>query len=407
MPNAGNTRHDPWGGDMIASTTSALEALLAESPSAAASRRREAFDRIAGSEDAPIVIYGAGGLGRITLEGLRRIGRPPVAFADRKANASSPAIDGVPLLSPLEAVVRYGPTAVFVVAIWNAQTNHRFPETREALHRVGAVHVAPAIALFWKYPEPFLPYYCLDVPERVLASRDDILRLHEELGDDSSRDVLLRQMRWRMQMDFAALPLPVPGMAYFQDDLLPPRYDELFIDCGAYDGDTLHTFVPRMQGNRARTIAIEPDPSSHERLVAQVAALPADIRTRIRPLKVAVGRSRGKMRFTASGLASARSSETGSVEVDVFPLDEILDGEAPTLIKMDLEGAEVDALAGGASVIQRNAPSMAVCVYHCPDHLWAIPLQLRSMLPHHRLYLRPHGHEGWDLVCYAVAPERT
>ncbi len=395
-------RIEAWGRDLT------LDELLSEPPNVAAQRRQTAFFDMAGeASEPPVVLYGAGGLGRITLKGLKNLGLPPLAFADKRADASTAAIDGVPVLHPAEAVRRYGTEAVFVVTIWNAQTDHQYPVTRDELHRLGAKHVAPALALFWKHPETFLPYYCLDVPERTLAARDDILTMSQQLADDASREVLIRQLRWRLQMDFEALPLPVTGPAYFQSDLLPPRADELFIDCGAYDGDSLREFLPRMQGNVARTIAIEPDPTSYARLEAGAAELPAGTRERVRTLRVAVGRRRRKLRFEGSGLASAHASGLGSIEVDCVPLDEILDGENPTLVKMDLEGAEIDALLGGENSIRRAGPSMAICVYHCPDHLWSIPLLLRRMLPQHELYLRPHGYEGWDLVCYAVAPGRS
>jgi FkbM family methyltransferase len=241
----------------------------------------------------------------------------------------------------------------------------------------------------------------------VINAQDEIRRLAAELEDGASREVLLRQLRWRVRMDFESLPHPVPGPAYFQPDLVPVRHDELFIDCGAYDGDTLRAFRPRMTGNASSVVAIEPDPANFARLEAYVETLPTDVRERVRNVKAAVGRTRERLRFDSSGNASAHASSTGSIEVDCLSLDEILDGEKPTLIKMDLEGAEFDALLGGEACIRRSQPSVAVCVYHRPDHLWSIPLLLRKMLPDHTLHLRPHGHEGWDLVCYAIAPRRS
>jgi FkbM family methyltransferase len=391
---------------MSTATGIALDKLFSESPATAVKRRSEAFDRLANGRSKPVVLYGSGGLGRIILKGLQSLGRPPVAFADKKISGSCGWVDDVPVFSPAEAAERYGNEAVFVVSIWNAQTDHQYAVTRDQLRRLGASRIAPALALFWKHPETFLPYYCLDVPERVLAAQDDIRCITKELADGASRDVLVRQLRWRLQMDFEALSCPVSGPPYFQLDLLKPRQDELFVDCGAYDGDTLRVFRSRMECNEARTIAIEPDPSSYARLETYVATLPADVRARALTLNVAVGRKRGKLRFDSSGLASSHASHTGTIEVDCLSLDDILESETPTLIKMDLEGAELDSLLGGETAIRRAQPSMAICVYHRPDHLWSIPLLLRRMLPNHTLHLRPHGYEGWDLVCYAIAPGR-
>lgn len=384
-----------------------FDLLLSEPPAAAIKRRSETFDRLAGGADRPLILYGAGGLGRIALEGMRKLGRAPIAFADRRATAASAPMDGIPVLSLQDAVARHGREAAFVVSIWNAQTDHQYPVTRAELQRLGALHVVPVLALFWKHPETFLPYYCLDVPERVLAAGPDIRRLAGELADDASRDVLLRQLRWRLNMDFEALPVPVAGPAYFQPDLIAPHDDALFVDCGAYDGDSLRLFLRHFAGKTARAIAIEPDPASYARLEAHAGSLPEAVRTQLRTLRLAVGRKRERLRFDSSGLASARASDSGTIEVESVPLDEILTDETPTLIKMDLEGAETEALLGGEATIRRAGPSMAICVYHRPEHLWEIPLLLRQMLPGHALHLRPHGYEGWDLVCYAVKPGTT
>jgi hypothetical protein len=78
----------------------------------------------------------------------------------------------------------------------------------------------------------------------------------------------------------------------------------------------------------------------------------------------------------------------------------------PTFIKMDIEGAEVDALIGARRLIENALPVLAICVYHQPDHLWRIPLLIRSFSDQYRFFLRPHNEEGWDLVCYAVPASR-
>jgi hypothetical protein len=76
------------------------------------------------------------------------------------------------------------------------------------------------------------------------------------------------------------------------------------------------------------------------------------------------------------------------------------------MIKFDIEGAELDALAGGCSIIARDLPVLAVSAYHVQSHLWEVPAALAAISPAYRQFLRPHGTEGWDLVCYAVPPER-
>ena len=93
--------------------------------------------------------------------------------------------------------------------------------------------------------------------------------------------------------------------------------------------------------------------------------------------------------------------------MECIRLDDSLQELSPTLIKFDIEGFELDALAGARQVIARSRPILAVSSYHLQDHLWEVPLALASMCSHYRYFLRPHGTEGWDLVCYAIPEERV
>ena len=60
----------------------------------------------------------------------------------------------------------------------------------------------------------------------------------------------------------------------------------------------------------------------------------------------------------------------------------------PTIIKMDVEGAEADAISGAAITIARRRPKMMIAAYHRNEDLFAIPLQILSICPDYRLFLR-------------------
>jgi hypothetical protein len=107
-----------------------------------------------------------------------------------------------------------------------------------------------------------------------------------------------------------------------------------------------------------------------------------------------------------SGQGSASSVvEHGDVHVKLVALDEVLPTFRPTYIKLDIEGSELSALRGAAGMIQRHQPSMAVCIYHCPADLWEIPLYLHELLPSHRICLRYHTYQAFELVAYAFAEQ--
>ena len=87
-------------------------------------------------------------------------------------------------------------------------------------------------------------------------------------------------------------------------------------------------------------------------------------------------------------------------------LDGLLAGRPVTFLKLDVEGAEREALLGARSMISSNRPIVAVCVYHGPVDLWEIPQIIHDFLPEHRLFLRQHQFDGYELVIYAIPEER-
>lgn len=378
-----------------------LTEILAEDLEAARRRERSTFsDLVAGR---PIVLYGAGGAGRRTAAALRAAGSAPVAFAD--ANQAGHEVDGLSVLAPEEAAGRYGRTAAFVVAVYNPGSPHM--DIERALRAAGCQTVVPFPPLAWAHPEALLPHYGLDLPHRVIEAADEVRAAFDLLADDRTRREFVEQLRWRVDGD----PTRLSGSEetpdqYFADDLFTLVDDEVFVDVGAFDGDTLAEFAERSGGRFERYLAIEADPGNAAQLSERVRRMPG-LGSRVDVLSLAVGAARGRVRFAADGTAAATASEAGDVEVDVAPLDELLDGGRATFLKFDIEGAEPDALRGAAGTIARDRPVLAVCVYHQQDHLWTLPLQAAALTGDgYTFHLRRYAADIFDEVLYAVPAER-
>jgi FkbM family methyltransferase len=386
--------------------TEAVRSLFGEGREEAIKRERAAFDEAVQYRPDPLVLFGAGKLGRKTLAGLRKAGIEPVAFTDSNSGLWNKRVEGVQIISPEEAARLYGTTCTFVITIWTGEGYDRMGARKRQLESLGCQRVVPFTLLFWKYADVFLPHYAVDLPHAVYDQSEDVLRACELWADDASRVEYLAQLRWRLESDFDVLPNPVPPPTYFPSDLFQLRQREIFIDCGAYDGDTIQSLLQQPRGSSASIHAFEADPRNFDKLQDMVFALPE--RDSIAIHNVAVGASRGTAMFCAlSNESSFVSPLSGDIRVDCVSLDEILEGVEPTFIKMDIEGAEPDALKGACGIIKRCAPILAICSYHQQDHLWKIPLLVNSFNKEYRFYLRPHLLEAWDLICYAVPPERA
>ncbi len=377
-----------------------LERLLAEPPSEAARRADTVFDERNG--DRPLVLYGAGGLGRQMHRALRAVGVTPLAFADRAPTTSE--VDGLPLLSLADAVQRYGQDATFVVTVFNP--SFPFLEGRAALEAAGCRHVLPWLPLGWKLGDALLPQYAAGRPEMVLEAADDVRRAFMLLDDDASRDEYLRQIRWRLHGDYEVLTAPLPvAEQYFSPDVVLVRDDEVFVDCGAYDGDTLAALLEHAGGSFARFVGFEPDPANLTALHDRVAGLPDGLSERVEVVEAAVASTAGTVTFGGTG-AAAGIADAGELEVQTVVLDEVLEGPV-TYLKMDIEGAELDALSGAERTVARDRPVLTLCAYHAPDHIWRLPLAVDQIADGYTYRLRRYGADCWDLIVYALPPGRA
>ena len=387
-------------------TCSELEDLLGRALEVEKLREQSWYDRLTAGR-AGLILFGAGNHGRHILQGLRKLGIEPLAFADNNPALWGKWIDGLRVFAPSDLARRHGNRATFLVTVFSQGAGRSFAEFRNQLAALGCSTVAPFAALAWKYPDLFLPNYCLDLPHKIIEDADAVRAAYAMWTDEASRREFLNQLRWRLIPDGDALPAASAEEQYFPGVLPPPRDDEVFVDCGAYDGDTVRSFL-KHRGERFRQIiAFEPDPVNFGQLASYVSRLPDTIRHRIALHQAGTGLQREKLRFAATGNSGAALSDAGDVEIDCVPLDDVLAGRAPTYIKMDIEGAEADTLAGAAHVIGTFAPVLAICVYHRQDHLWRIPLLIRALHQDYQYFLRRYQAECWEVVCYAIPRSRV
>ena len=386
-----------------------LRELLAESVESVTKRERMAFDAIAGTSNEALILFGAGNLGRIAVRTLRRAGVEPLAFADNNPALWNTRVEGVDVMSLVDAAERFGKNATFVVTIWGAFSTESMVQRVRQLESLGCTRVVPFGQLLWKYPDDVLPYYSVDLPHKVVEQPAAVLEAFELWADEPSKSTYLNQLRWRLSHDFAAVSEFCADQTYFPRDLVALTKREVFIDCGAYDGDSIELFLSFSRSHFEKIVAFEPDPRNYERLLSRIEAYPRATRSKIEARREAVGARSERLALVASGSVSSYVPETataGTIDVESVTLDEAVYDSAPTFVKMDIEGSELDALAGAERVIRDHAPILAICSYHRQSHVWDVPLLIDSFNPGYSFFLRPHEVDIWDLVCYAIPKQR-
>ena len=382
-----------------------LRRIEAEPASVVQARERSAFDDLAGPLGKKLVLFGAGPLGRGILDGLRKAGIEPLAFADNNRNLWGHEVMGLPVLSPTEAATRHGKTACFVVTIYQGSS------ARRQLESLGCERVLASAPLFWKYSDIFIPQCGLELPSRFREQCASIRRCYAILHDEDSKRLLREQLLWRYWLDFAALSPPLDANdTYFPMDLLSPIDDEVFVDCGSFDGDSIRSFHRHWNGKFRHAFAFEPDPVNRRALGSNMEAL--GISDRVTVMPYAVGNLNGQVSFACNSSASSHVTSAGVTTKDAGPaiecrrLDDIQWTSTPTYIKMDIESAEPEALAGGRELLRRHQPVLAVCTYHRSEHLWDIPNLIHSIAPEYHIFLRRYAEECWEGVCYAIPKHR-
>jgi FkbM family methyltransferase len=336
------------------------------------------------------------------MQRLQRAEIEPLAFCDNDAARWHQQVEGLEVLPPNEAIERYGDQAEFVVTVYNGST------LREALKMRGC-RVLHYAELFFRFPDVMLPHCCLDVPKAMGTQAARVAEAQDIWADAASRQEYSDQLRWRRTLAtgiFETLPPTHPAdETYFPLDVLERKDDEVFVDCGAFDGDAIPPFLDRWP-HFAKYVGVEADPFNFEKLQDRVANLPEEIRRKIELHHVAVGECATTIRFAATGTVASASEIGGGYEIRCLKLDDLLSEENVSFIKMDIEGAEPQALRGARELIRWKQPALAICLYHVMEHLWEIPLLIHELNPNYRLFLRRHAEDCWESVCYAIPVER-
>jgi FkbM family methyltransferase len=353
-----------------------------------------------------IFIFGAGGLGQIVARGLKKLGVPIIGFIDNNPSIQNTMVMGLEVFSPEDSLRKHKSEMTVILAVWRAFATETLQDRKQQLINFGFDNVISFHYFFWDFPEAFPPHFSIAPPENMLPHSTEIMQTYDLLSDSASKETFLRHLTWRLDPEHTELREISEGAMYTPSDLYIPIPNETYVDCGGFDGDTLQTFLDCSNNSFSKAVVFEPDPTNFRKLQKRIASMSGDIAAKIVIVKACAGLEEGTLRFADTGTVSSQISEQGSLEVQCHKLDSCEQAKSATLIKMDIEGAEYDALLGAKNLIAHNRPYMTVCLYHRQEHLWNIPNLIESLTGGYRYFMRCYGIDGWDLVLYAIPRER-
>lgn len=188
---------------------------------------------------------------------------------------------------------------------------------------------------------------------------------------------------------------------YFSPDFMRYGEDEVLIDAGCLNLVSALEFKKHCKSVK-KIYAFEPDPECYQVCLERKSRKSL---SEVEILPYGVWSERATLHFNARADGASRVCETGSSSVQVVPIDDVVPKEERvTMIKMDIEGSELEALKGAKRIIQRDTPKLAICIYHKPEDMTEIPLYIKHLVPDYKLYVRHHSNYENETVLYAIMP---
>jgi FkbM family methyltransferase len=229
-----------------------------------------------------------------------------------------------------------------------------------------------------------------------------LIKVENLLADKKSRETLLACIEYRVNGTAIPNHLFSEYDQYFVKGIIELLDEEVFIDAGAYTGDTLQQLLDtaRMQKKRIKKIvAFEPDEDNYQMLSAFYGK-----RTHIILRKQGVADSNSNQYFISDGVTARVVSDKSIANslIETVSIDSVEECADATFIKMDIEGAEWEALHGAEGTIKRNRPKLAICIYHSDDDMLRLIEYIHGLVPEYKLYVRHHSRSEVETVLYAI-----
>lgn len=331
----------------------------------------------------PVMLYGAGKYGRIALDNIKRQ-YPQIkikCFIDDDLIRHNKDVDGMRVLSLDQALENF--EGVIVIS------NYYVVETMRKLEkvRVDLKDVFFANEIMIEYVEK----------DKIYEKKAELSEVYGMLGDYESKLIYKAMVESRFTSNIDVLSRTCSNPQYFPVDIFNFSENEVFVDGGAYDGDTISHFMQITKGKFKYIYAFEPDSGNYRKLLVN------HQNEKIKLFNMGLYSGMQDIKFLSGKGGSSQVTDSGEDSIRVCSFDDLrVSDRNVTFVKMDIEGSELHALQGMSKTISRCKPKLAICIYHKFEDLWEIPLFIKRLVPEYKLYIRNHKTYLDEIVLYAT-----
>lgn len=229
--------------------------------------------------------------------------------------------------------------------------------------------------------------------------------VYENLADEVSKKILHELIWAKLNVSGERILRLADNRQYFNElTFMHDSSKEVFVDCGAFDGDTIMKYAAFTSGIYKKIFAFEPNEENGRKLKKNVGKL-----VNVEIINKGTWKEDAVLEFEENGSASQIIDEGRGITVDVTTIDKIVGEEKVTFIKMDVEGSELESLEGAAETIRRNMPKLAICCYHKRNDILNLYHYIKNFNNEesvYKFYLRHHSNSVYETVLYAIPVKR-
>jgi len=184
---------------------------------------------------------------------------------------------------------------------------------------------------------------------------------------------------------------------YFEKNIVTPTQNEIFIDGGCYDGRTIKGFINWCNNNYSQIYSFEPDKTNYSNAKDNIKYL-----SNITLINKGLWNEDAVLKFSNGASQGAMISDDGDNQIETTTIDKVVGLENVTFIKLDVEGAEYNALLGAQNTIIKNHPKLAISIYHKPEDIFELPELILSLDDSYRFYLRHYQLSPNETILYCI-----
>lgn len=226
--------------------------------------------------------------------------------------------------------------------------------------------------------------------------KTEIEQVKKLLSDEKSKSVYENIINFKLTGDINFLLSCETPREEAYKNILDLGDDEIYMDLGAFNGDTVLEFLGNVSSYR-EIYAAEPDTKNFTKLLNNTQHL-----GNTQCMNVCISDFCGEVTFSKHGGRNGKTDKNGNI-IKCVTVDSILGNNDVSYIKFDVEGLEKEAIDGAKETIKRCKPKMLVSCYHRSEDIFAIPLQILSIRDDYKVFIRHNPYiPAWDTQFYFI-----